>query len=67
MNAENFYTITDIMRILQVSRVTVYRYINSGSLRAYRLGGSGDWRIPKEAIDEFMEIAHQPVERDGYA
>ena len=63
----NFYTVVQVSEILLVHKRQVYGYIHSGALRAYRLGGKGDWRIPHEAIEEFMRISTEPVERDGYA
>jgi len=66
METPQFYTITEVAEIVRVHRRQVYSYINSGALRAYRLGGRGDWRIPHESIKEFLRISMKPVERDGY-
>ena len=39
---------------LRVSLTTVYKYLRNGTLRSYRLGrASGDYRIPREALDAF--------------
>jgi excisionase family DNA binding protein len=66
MHNLSFYTVLQVSEILQVHKRQVYGYIHSGSLRAYRLGGVGDWRIPHEAVEEFLRISTEPVERDGY-
>jgi len=46
-------TAQQVMYRLQVADETIYRYIRSGQLRAIRVGGL--WRIPSEALDEFLK------------
>lgn len=50
-------TIQQVMSRLQIADETVYRYIKSGKLRAIRIGGL--WRIPSEALDEFLKKGEQ--------
>ena len=43
------------MKILGIKEIgTVYRHINEGKLKATRLGGTGNYRITKEALEEFV-------------
>ena len=48
-----FLTIEDIIKILKVSKMTIYRYIDSGKIKAYKLGK--EYRIDKKDFDEFLE------------
>lgn len=45
---EKFLSITEVANLLACSRVTVWRSINNGHLRAVRIGHC--WRIPASAI-----------------
>jgi len=51
------FTVQQVMSQLQVADETIYRYIKSGQLRAIRVGGL--WRIPSEALDEFLKRGKQ--------
>lgn len=49
-SSETYLTPAEVAAQLRVSRGTVYRLIESGLLRARRIGGQ--WRIPESAVDE---------------
>ncbi len=53
----DFFTIQQVMSLLQVSDETVYRYIRSDKLKAIRVGGL--WRVSREALDEFLRKGGQ--------
>ncbi|MGX7364689.1 helix-turn-helix domain-containing protein [Aerococcus suis] len=42
------YTVEEVADMLKVSRRTVYNYIKSEKLRAYKIGK--EWRISKEDV-----------------
>jgi excisionase family DNA binding protein len=46
------YTLNDLMRILQISRRTIYNYIRQRKLKAYKLGGS--YRVSVEQLQSFL-------------
>ena len=50
---EPFLTVAQVALRLRVCRVTVYRFIRSGQLPAYRLG-KGIHRIEPEALAAFL-------------
>ena len=50
---EDFYTVTEVAKRLACSRVTVWRSIRNGNLRAVRIGHS--WRIPASAIEPKLQ------------
>ena len=51
--AENHYTLSDLIEILGVSRVTLHKYIKQGKLRAFKLGNQ--WRVTEEELKKFKE------------
>ena len=44
--------VDDLMELLCIGRNTAYRLLNSGELKGFRIGHS--WRIPKEAVAEYI-------------
>jgi excisionase family DNA binding protein len=50
---ENLLTINEITTILKVSKLTIYRYIKSGKLPAYKVGR--DYRVKQEDFDKLLE------------
>jgi len=47
------YTLAEIAEHLMVSNRTVWNYIASGKLKAFKLGNS--YRVTKESLEEFQE------------
>ena len=50
---EKLLTINEIIEILKVSKLTIYRYIKAGKLPAYKVGR--DYRIKQSEFDNFLE------------
>lgn len=48
-----FYKAEDLAEVLDVNIMTIYRYIKSGRLKAYKLGR--EFRIEKEEFDAFLK------------
>jgi excisionase family DNA binding protein len=51
------FTVDEVATILRVSRMTVYRLINTNELTHLRIGRS--FRIPAAALDEFIALSTQ--------
>ena len=49
-------TIDELCSVLMIGRNTAYRLLNSGAIKAFRIGRC--WKIPKTAVDEFLETSH---------
>jgi excisionase family DNA binding protein len=49
---EEFYTAQEVADMLKVNIMTIYRYINSGKLNAYKFGK--EFRIEKDVWREFL-------------
>lgn len=47
------YTINEVADLLQVSVLTVRKYLKEGSLKGFKLGNN--WRIPKDAYEDFVK------------
>ena len=41
------------MDYLYIGRNAVYKLLNSGELKAFRVGRN--WKIPKKALDEYID------------
>jgi excisionase family DNA binding protein len=52
-NEHNKLTVQEVAALFRVSYMTIYRLIQSGELRAIRVGHS--FRVPREAIDEYVD------------
>lgn len=50
---EQYYTIEETAKMLKVVYLTVYRWIQSGKLRALKAGRQ--YRITKSDLDQFMK------------
>ena len=48
-----FYRAQELADMLKVNIMTIYRYIKSGKLSAYKIGK--EFRVEKKAFDEFLK------------
>jgi len=58
-NRPILYTITDVCRLLRLSRPTVYRLINSGQLASFKIGSNR--RVPASSIDSYVASMVAPA------
>ena len=49
------YTAPQVAEAFKCSTNTVVNWIKSGRLKAYRLGGTGHWRIPWAEVDRLRD------------
>jgi len=49
---DNLYTLKEVAKYLRVSERTLFRYIKSGHLRAYRIG---QWRVSQKDLNKFLK------------
>lgn len=49
---EQYYTIEEVAKMLKVAYLTVYRWIQSGKLVAYKAGKQ--YRVKKQDLDSFV-------------
>lgn len=53
MTEDKYYSIEEVAEMLKVAYLTVYRWIQSGKLIAYKAGKQ--YRVKKEDLDRFIE------------
>ena len=51
-NYDDILTVAEVMEILYVGKNTVYRLLQDGELRGFRIGKS--WRVPKASLEEYI-------------
>lgn len=59
--ANRFMTIAEVAEALRVSRMTVYRLVNSHAIHAVRFGRS--YRVPESAVESYIE--HSAVDESA--
>jgi len=50
---QEFYLVSQLANSLQVSEMTIYRYIKAGKLKAYKIGK--EFRINKGEFQRFLD------------
>jgi excisionase family DNA binding protein len=50
---KEFYLVEELAETLRVSNMTIYRYIKSGKVKAYKIGK--EFRIGKEEFKKFLD------------
>lgn len=50
---KQFYTAKELADLLQVNIMTIYRYIKSGKLQAYKIGK--EYRIDHKTFKDFLK------------
>lgn len=63
LNEVTFLTVAEVASIMSVSKMTVYRLVNSGHLPAIRVGRS--FRVPEQAVYEYLRESWQGANVDG--
>ena len=49
---KEFLLVEEVAKMLRVSKMTIYRYIDAGKINAYKLGK--EYRIEKHDYDKFL-------------
>ena len=49
---KDYYKLTEVSEILQVTRRAIYNYIKGGKLRAVKQGGQ--WRVERAELNRFL-------------
>lgn len=46
-----FFTVREAMRILRLSRLTIYKMLEMGTLKGFKVGGGRDYRITRDSLE----------------
>lgn len=57
-----FFTGEEVMKILKISRRTLYTYLNEGRIKGVKTGRQ--WKISEDSLREFMEKGYTPKKKD---
>ena len=55
MDNNDILRIEDVMEYLNIGKNTIYGLLQSGELKAFRIGKL--WKIPRKAVEEYVERA----------
>ncbi|WP_049822140.1 helix-turn-helix domain-containing protein [Arthrobacter sp. H41] len=47
------YTVSEVAALMRVSKMTVYRMVQSGAINSIRFGRS--YRVPEDAVRKYLE------------
>ena len=56
-NYDDILTVAEVMELLYVGKNTVYRLLQDGALKGFRIGKT--WRIPKFCLEEYIISKNQ--------
>lgn len=59
MTQPRFLKLSDVAEILNISAAQTYALVRSGELAAMKVGGRGQWRVERDALEAFITHAHQ--------
>lgn len=54
MAEPRFLTLADVAEVLNTSSAQVYALVRSGELAAIRIGGRGQWRVERAALEDYI-------------
>ncbi|HVT01510.1 MAG TPA: helix-turn-helix domain-containing protein [Patescibacteria group bacterium] len=67
MDRQNYLTVQDVSNMLQLSVLTIYKYIKEGRLEAIEFGGH--YRISRVSLEKFInehKVSNPNSEGDKY-
>lgn len=54
MPADRFLQLTDVAEVLNISASQTYALVRSGELAAIKIGGRGQWRVERSALEDYI-------------
>ena len=54
MTTTRFLQLTDVAEILNISSSQTYALVRSGELPAIKIGGRGQWRVERAALEDYI-------------
>ena len=59
---QDIFTASDIAKIARTSRQTVNRWLNNGEMNGYRFTKTGDWRVSRKELINFLKSNNIPLD-----
>lgn len=63
MPEQRFLTLTDVSEALNVSESQTYALVRSGELKAIKIGGRGQWRVERTALEDYIQRMYAETEQ----
>jgi len=54
-----FLTLTDVAEVLNISSAQTYALVRSGTLRAIKVGGRGQWRVESNELEAYISRCYE--------
>ncbi len=55
MAGERFLQLSDVAEVLNISSSQTYALVRSGELPAIKIGGRGQWRVERSALEDYIQ------------
>jgi excisionase family DNA binding protein len=55
MASDRFLQLADVAEILNISSSQTYALVRSGELPAIKIGGRGQWRVERTALEDYIQ------------
>ena len=74
MATERFLQLADVAEVLNISASQTYALVRSGELPAIKIGGRGQWRVERSALETYISrcyeetksfVSAHPLGREG--
>ena len=62
-DSPRFLTLADVAEVLNTSSAQVYALVRRGELRAFKLGGRGQWRVEAAVLEDFIAQMYDETSR----
>ncbi len=59
MAAERFLQLADVAEILNISASQTYALVRTGELPAIKIGGRGQWRVERQALEDYIARCYE--------
>jgi excisionase family DNA binding protein len=56
---QRFLTLADVAEVLNISSSQVYALVRREELAAIKIGGRGQWRVEKDALEDYIAAAYR--------
>lgn len=63
--APRFLKLSDVAEILNTSERQVYQLVKRGELLGIQIGGRGQWRVERSALEAYIELRYKDARRQA--
>ena len=61
--SQRFLTLSEVAEELNTSLAQITALVKRGEIRGIQIGGRGQWRIERSALEEYIQQAYEDTER----